>query len=205
MVFVDGISLIPSQGSQTQNIPPITSVKESKVSSAAGIFFDAIAYSIMPKQTIVPCSANIAWFLLEENILKSLLIITTNDTTKQIKPANETVVNFGVSFLHLKLTEKTENPTAETIPKTKPINVFFSWFPIAIIIIPNVATPIVTQTLMDIVSFKNKKPNKAVMKGIAARQRRVIAAEVLVIDQINVIIAAASPAPPISPEIPNFL
>ena len=60
---------------------------------------------------------------LSENILKSLLIITANDTTKQIKPANETVVNFGVSFLHLKLTEKTENPTADTIPKTKPINV----------------------------------------------------------------------------------
>ena len=43
IVFVDGISLIPSHGNQTQNIPAITSVKESKVNSAAWIFFDAIA------------------------------------------------------------------------------------------------------------------------------------------------------------------
>ena len=42
MVFVAGTSLIPSQGSQTQNIPPITSVKDNKVKSAAGIFFDPI-------------------------------------------------------------------------------------------------------------------------------------------------------------------
>ena len=54
-------------------------------------------------------------------------------------------------------------------------------------------------------SRKNKKPNKAVINGIAARQRRVIAAEVLVIDQINVIIAKARPVPPIIPEMPIFL
>ena len=35
IVFVDGTSLIPSHGSHTQNIPPITSVKESKANSAA--------------------------------------------------------------------------------------------------------------------------------------------------------------------------
>ena len=64
--------------------------------------------------------------MLDEKKLKSLFIITIKDTTKQIKPAIATVVNFGVSFLHLKLTEKTENPTADTIPKLKPINVFFS-------------------------------------------------------------------------------
>ena len=58
IVFVDGTSLIPKIGNQTQNIPPITSVKESKVSSAAGIFFEAIAYNIIPRQTIVPCIAN---------------------------------------------------------------------------------------------------------------------------------------------------
>ena len=63
----------------------------------------------------------------------------------------------------------------------------------AIIIIPIVAIPIATQTLIDIVSFKNKKPNKAVINGIAARQRRVIAADVFVIDQIKVIIAKAKP------------
>ena len=48
------------------------------------------------------------------------------DTKKQINPAIDTVVNFGVSGLHLKLTEKTENPIADTNPKTKPTNVFFS-------------------------------------------------------------------------------
>ena len=38
-------------GTHTQNIPPITSVNESKVSSAAGIAFDPIEYKIKPIQT----------------------------------------------------------------------------------------------------------------------------------------------------------
>ena len=38
----EGISFIPSHGSQTQNIPPITSVKDSKVKSAAGMCLDPI-------------------------------------------------------------------------------------------------------------------------------------------------------------------
>ncbi len=42
------------------------------------------------------------------------------ETTKQKNPANATVVNFGVSFLHLKVTEKTENPIEETIPNIRP-------------------------------------------------------------------------------------
>ena len=58
IVFVVGTSLIPNNGSHTQNIPPITSVKESKVSSAAGIAFDPIEYKIKPKQTKVPCKEN---------------------------------------------------------------------------------------------------------------------------------------------------
>ena len=53
-MFVDGISLIPSQGSHTQNIPPITSVKDNKVKSVAGIFFEPIEYNISPIQTSVP-------------------------------------------------------------------------------------------------------------------------------------------------------
>ena len=108
MLF-DGTSLICNIGNQTQKIPPMTSVKESKVNSAAWIFFDAIAYNIMPKQTKVPCTANKAWFLLDEIKTRSWLMITIKDTAKQIKPATATVVNLGVSFLHLKLTEKTEN------------------------------------------------------------------------------------------------
>ena len=58
IVFVVGISFIPKSGNHTQNIPPITSVKESKVSSAAGIAFDPIDYKIKPKQTKVPCKEN---------------------------------------------------------------------------------------------------------------------------------------------------
>ena len=57
-VVFDGTSLMPSIGSQTQNMPPITSVNDNKVSSAAGIAFDPIEYKIKPKQTTVPCIAN---------------------------------------------------------------------------------------------------------------------------------------------------
>ena len=58
IVLAVGISLIPKKGNQTQKIPPITSVSESKVSSAAGIALDPIVYKIKPIQTIVPCSEN---------------------------------------------------------------------------------------------------------------------------------------------------
>jgi len=59
IVFVDGISLIPNNGNQTQKIPPITSVKDNKVNSAAGMAFDPIEYKIKPRQTRVPCNENI--------------------------------------------------------------------------------------------------------------------------------------------------
>ena len=59
IVLEDGISLIPNKGNHTQKIPPITSVKDSKVSSAAGIAFEPIEYKINPKQTNVPCNENI--------------------------------------------------------------------------------------------------------------------------------------------------
>jgi len=58
--LVEGISFIPKIGTQTQKIPPITSVNESKVSSAAGITFDPIEYKIKPMQTNVPCKENSA-------------------------------------------------------------------------------------------------------------------------------------------------
>jgi len=58
IVLVEGISLIPKSGNQTQKIPPITSVKDNKVSSAAGIAFEPIEYKIKPKQTRVPCKEN---------------------------------------------------------------------------------------------------------------------------------------------------
>ena len=58
IVLVEGTSLIPNKGNHTQNIPPTTSVKDSKVNSAAGIALDPIEYKIKPKQTNVPCKEN---------------------------------------------------------------------------------------------------------------------------------------------------
>ena len=55
---MSGISFIPNKGNHTQKIPPMTSVKESKVSSAAGIALEPIEYNINPKQTKVPCTEN---------------------------------------------------------------------------------------------------------------------------------------------------
>ena len=57
-MLVDGTSLIPNIGSQTQKIPPTTSVKDNSVNSAAGIALDPIEYKINPKQTNVPCKEN---------------------------------------------------------------------------------------------------------------------------------------------------
>ena len=102
--------------------------------------------------------------------------------TKQNKPAIATVVNLGVSFLHLSDTENTEKPMDDVIPKIKPIKEFFSVIPNAIITNPTVAIKIETQTFKEIFSFKNKNANNAVKKGIAAKQSKVIAADVLVIE-----------------------
>ena len=120
----------------------------------------------------------------------------------QKNPAKATVVNLGVSFLHLKVTEKTEKPIEDVIPKIRPIKEFFPVFPKAIIKIPIVAIDIATQTFNEIFSFKNKNPNNAVKKGIAAKQSKVTAALVFVIEYIKVIIAIPSPEPPIIPDNP---
>ena len=60
IVLVEGTSLIPNTGSQTQKIPPMTSVRDNKVNSAAGIALEPIEYKIKPKQTTVPWRENIA-------------------------------------------------------------------------------------------------------------------------------------------------
>ena len=193
-----------SQGSQTQNIPPITSVKDNKVKSVAGKFLDPIEYKIKPEQTSVPWIANKASFLLVDKKLKSLIKIVIDENKKQNKPATATVVNFGVSFLHLKVTEKIEKPNAEARPKIRPWSEFFSVFPSAITIIPKEATKIDIHTVREILSLKNIKPSRAVINGMAAKHNNVTAAVVLVIDQIKVIIATPRPTPPIMPEIPIF-
>jgi len=182
IVFVEGISFIPKIGIQTQKIPPITSVNESKVSSAAGIALDPIEYKINPIQTKVPCKENKAPLKLVDKKTILLVNITIAATTKQKRPAKAAVVNFGVSFLHLKVTEKTEKPIEETIPNTRPSKDPFSALPKAIIIIPIVAMMMAIQTLIDIFSFKNKNPNNAVKKGIAAKHNKVTAALVFVIE-----------------------
>ena len=123
---------------------------------------------------------------------------------KQIKPERATVVNLGVSFLHLNVTEKIEKPTDEVIPKIKPTIEFSPVFPNAIIIIPTVAITIDIQTFKEICSFKNIKANNAVKKGIAAKHNKVIAAVVLVIEYIKEIIAIPRPDPPIIPDFPIF-
>ena len=103
-------------------------------------------------------------------------------TTPQNKPANATVVNFGVSFLHLSETEKTEKPIEEVNPNTKPIKDFSPVLPIAMINIPAEAIMIDIQTLSEIRSLRNKNAKSAVKKGIAAKQSKVTAALVFVIE-----------------------
>ena len=202
MVLVVGISLIPNKGNHTHNIPPITSVRDNKVNSAAGIALDPIEYKINPKQTRVPCRENNELLKLDEKNTRSLLKIIIEAKITQKKPAKAVVVNFGVSLRHLNETEKTEKPTDEVIPKTNPINEVSELLPIAIILIPTEAIIIDIQTFKEIFSFKNKKANNAVKKGIAAKHKRVIAALVFVIENIKQIIATPSPEPPTKPEVP---
>ena len=202
--MLEWISFIPRIGNHTQKIPPITSVKDNKVNSAAGIVLEPIEYNIKPKHTRTPWKAKRDSFLLEESNDWSLYWIIIKEKTQQNKPAIATVVNFGVSFLHLNETENIEKPNAEARPKKSPISEFFSVFPNAITHIPKAATIIDIQTVNEILSFKNKNPSNAVINGIAAKHNNVIAAVVFEIDQIKVIIAVARPAPPIIPEIPIF-
>ena len=102
--------------------------------------------------------------------------------TKQKKPEKATDVNLGVCVFHLKVTEKTENPIDESIPKIKPTTELEPELPKAIIIIPTVAIKIEIQTFKDIFSLRNKKAKSAVKNGIAARQSKVMAADVFVIE-----------------------
>ena len=93
-------------------------------------------------------------------------------------PANDTVVNFGVSLLHLKETEKTEKPNAEAKPNIKPFKDPNEALSKAITAIPIAAINIAIQTPSEIFSLKNKNPSNAVMNGMAAKHNNVIAAVV---------------------------
>ena len=109
-------------------------------------------------------------------------MIAIDEKTTQKKPAKATVVNLGVSFLHLNVTEKIEKPIEAVRPNTNPIKDFSLVLPSAIISIPAVAIKIEIQTFKEIFSFKNKKARRAVKNGIAAKHNNVIAALVLVIE-----------------------
>ena len=109
-------------------------------------------------------------------------MIAIDEKTTQKKPAKATVVNLGVSFLHLNVTEKTEKPIEAVRPNANPIKDFSLVLPRAIISIPAVAMIIEIQTFKEIFSFKNKNASSAVKNGIAARHSKVIAAVVFVIE-----------------------
>ena len=157
-------------------------MSDNNVSSAAGITFDPIEYKIKPEQTKNPCNEikPLLWLELKKGSSVANIIIVEKTTQK--KPAKDTVVNFGVSFFHLKVTEKIEKAIDETTPKTKPSNDAFSEFPNAIIINPIAARKIEIQTLKVIFSLRKRNPNRAVKKGIAAKQSNVTAALVFVIE-----------------------
>ena len=182
IVFVEGTSFIPNKGIHIQKIPAITSVSDNKVNSAAGITFEPIEYKIRPIQTKTPCNENNPPLQLEDKKFNPLFIIKIDEIIIQKKPAQATVVNLGVSFFHLNETVKTEKPIDDARPNINPNKELFSSFPREIMTNPIVAIKIAIQTFKEIFSFKNKNPNSAVKKGIAAKQSNVIAAEVLVIE-----------------------
>ena len=94
--------------------------------------------------------------MLVDKKLKSLFIINKAEIIKHIKPAKDTVVNFGVFFCHLKETENIENPNADINPNNNPPKEPVFLFPSAIIIIPDAATIIEIQTLIDIFRYCKK-------------------------------------------------
>ena len=83
-------------------------------------------------------------------------MIAIDEKTTQKKPAQATVVNLGVSFLHLSVTEKTEKPIEAVRPNINPINDFSLVLPSAIINIPAVAMTIESKHLKKFFLLKIK-------------------------------------------------
>ena len=86
--------------------------------------------------------------------LASLKIKTKKENVPQNSPATATVVNVGVFFLHLKETEKNENPNADKSPITKPNKVPISLLLKAIKIIPMAATIIAVKVVFETFSLR---------------------------------------------------
>ena len=123
----------------------------------------------------------------------------------QNRPATATVVKVGVFFLHLKETEKIENPNDDKRPIAKPNNVPTYLLVKAIKVIPIAAIAIEVKVMAETFSLRKIYPNMAVINGIAANIKSVTAAVVWVIDHIKHIMAMPRDIPPIIPEAPIFL
>ena len=118
-----GTSLIPNKGSQTQKIPPKISVRDNKVKSAAGKYFDFDEYKISAEQTINPWSEESEVFFKDIKTLLSLKNITNKEIMAAKIPAIDTVVSLGVFFFHLRVTVNIAKPKEDTRPLTRPKNV----------------------------------------------------------------------------------
>ena len=64
--------MIPSKGNHTQKIPPITSVSDKRVRSAAGKYFALAEYIIRAEQTKNPCNDESEVFFKDIKISLSL-------------------------------------------------------------------------------------------------------------------------------------
>ena len=71
----------------------------------------------------------------------------------------------GIERQSFEVTEKTENPTDDIIPKISPTKEFSLLFPKAIITIPIVAIAIDIQTFKEICSFKNILATNGCIRG----------------------------------------
>ena len=118
MLF-DGTSLIPNIGIHTQKIPPITSVNDKRVNSAAWIVLEPIEYKIKPTHTRVPCIENKPWFKLVDIRLLSVSTKIIIDIIAQNNPANATVVNLEY-FSHLDM-KKLKNQSQKLYQKLNQI------------------------------------------------------------------------------------
>ena len=196
---------MPNQGSQTQKIPPKTSVSDRRVKSVAGKSFDLIENKISPVQTKNPCNAESEEFFKEINILLSLNSRTKIATAEQNIPAIATVVNFGVFFLHLRETVNPAKPNEESNPLIKPNNVPSPLLSKDINIIPAAATDIDMSVVLEIFSFRKIYAKIAATNGWVASIIIVTAAEVVVIERIKDILAIPRLTPPINPDKPILL
>ena len=88
------------------------------------------------------------------------------------------MVHVGVSFLHHKETEKSEKPSADKSPNTKPNKVPILLLLRAIKTIPIAAITIEINVVDETFSLRKIYPIIAVIKGIAANIKSVTAAEV---------------------------